>query len=80
MTQEEAHAQNEQLQRAYQLAFATPDGKRVLLDLIAYCHGRRSTFDPNDRVHAFNDGKRDVLMRIGEFTNLSLDEIYKLRG
>ena len=68
------------LQRAYQLTFAGISGQRVLADLIAYCHGRRSEFDPNDRVHAYNSGRRDVLMRIAEFTNLTLEEIYRLRG
>ncbi len=80
MTAEEIQAQNELVKRAYCVAFGSPDGKRVLMDLIAYCHGRKTTFDPNDRVHAFNDGKREVLMRIAEFTNLSLEEIYQLRG
>lgn len=69
-----------ELQRAYQLTFASTPGQRVLADLVAYCHGRRSEFDPNDRQHAFNSGRRDVLMRIAELTNLTLEEIYRLRG
>ena len=79
MTPADAHAQNESVKRAYQAAFSTPSGREVLADLIAYCHGRRTTFDENDRRHAFNEGRRDVLMRISEFTNLSLEEIYHLR-
>lgn len=78
-TAEEAHAQNEQAQRAYHALFSSPTGKQVLLDLIPFCFGRKSTFDPDDRVHARNEGRRDVLMRIAEFTNLSLEEIYSLR-
>lgn len=80
MTQEEAHAYNEQVQRAYHMVFGSPDGKIVLGDLVAYCFGRKSSFDPDARVHAFNEGRRDVLMRIQEFTTLTLDEIYALRG
>lgn len=80
MTAEEAHAQNEQLQRAYSIVFGSPDGRVVLADLIPFCFGRKSTFHENDRIHARNDGRRDVLMRIAEFTNLSLEEIYALRG
>lgn len=80
MTREEAHALNSQLQGAYNALFATPTGKQVLADLVAYCFGRRTTFDPDPRKHAFNEGRRDVLMRIAEMTNLSLDEIYQLRG
>lgn len=80
MSDEIVRAQNEGAQRAYQVVFGTPDGRLVLGDLIAYCHGRKSEFDPDDRVHAFNSGKRAVLMRIAEFVNLSLEEIYALRG
>jgi hypothetical protein len=81
MTKEElARAHNENAQRAYQIVFGSPDGRMVLADLIAFCHGRNSEFDPDDRKHAFNSGKRAVLMRITEFTNLTLEEIYALRG
>jgi hypothetical protein len=71
---------DEETQRAYQLTFDSPQGKRVLADLVAYCFGRKSEFDPDPRIHAFNSGRRDVLMRIAEATNLKLEEIYALRG
>lgn len=80
MTQQEAHAQNESLQRAYNMVFRSPDGQIVLADLIAFCFGRRTTFDPNGQTHAFNEGKRDVLLRIDQFTQLSLEELYALRA
>jgi hypothetical protein len=80
MTKEEARAHNEQVQGAYHATFTSPQGRIVLADLVAYCHGRKSTFDPNERVHAFKEGQRDVLNRVNEFTNLSLEEIYELRG
>lgn len=80
MKAQDIHALNEQLQRAYHVFFSSPDGKAVLADLIPYCFGRKSTFDSDDRVHARNEGRRDVLMRILEFTNLTLEEIYNLRG
>ena len=71
---------DDQTRGAYAQLFGSPVGRIVLADLIAYCHGRKSEFDPNDRVHAFNSGRRDVLCRITEFTNLTLEEIYRLRG
>lgn len=80
MTPDEAHSANEQVQRAYHMVFSSPDGKIVLGDLVAYCFGRKTAFDPDARVHAFNEGRRDVLMRIQEFTTLTLEEIYALRG
>ena len=81
MTKDEiAHALNEQAQRAYQIVFGSPDGRIVLGDLISECFGRKSEFDPDPHIHAFNAGKRAVLMRIAEFTNLTMEEIYALRG
>lgn len=80
MTSIDVRATNEALQAAYQQTFGNPIGRQVLADLIAYCNGRRTTFDPNDRKHAFNEGKRDVLLRIQELTCLTMDEIYQLRG
>lgn len=79
-SEELARSRNEAAQRAYLVVFGSPDGRIVLGDLIADCFGRRSEFDPDERVHAFNSGKRAVLMRIAEFVNLSLEEIYALRG
>lgn len=81
MTPDEAHSVNEQIQNAYHAVFTSEGaGKVVLADLVAFCFGRKSTFDPDSRRHAFNDGRRDVLARIMEFTNLTLEEIYALRG
>jgi len=74
------HAVNQQKQRAYHALFTSPGGREVLADLIPYCFGRKSTFDPDARVHARNEGRRDVLMYIVELTNLTLEEIYQLRG
>lgn len=81
MTRDEIfRAHNENAQRAYQVVFGAPAGRQVLGDLIAYCFGRKTEFDPDARVHAFNSGKRAVLLRIAEFMNLTLEEIYALRG
>lgn len=71
---------DDQLMAAYRATFQGPHGQRVLTDLAAYCHARRSEFDPNERMHAFRSGQRDVFMRITEFTTLSVEEIYRLRG
>ncbi len=80
MSPEQADALNDSLQRAYNMVFRSPDGKIVLADLIAHCFGRRTTFDPNGQTHAFNEGRRDVLLRIEQFMELSLEEIYALRA
>lgn len=81
MTPEEAHSINEQTQSAYHAIFSSQGAAKIVLaDLVAFCFGRKSTFDPDPRVHARNDGRREVLMRIQEFTSLTLEEIYALRG
>jgi hypothetical protein len=80
VTPDEVRAQNEQVQSAYHAAFTSPTGRIVLADLVAFCFGRQPTFDKDDRVHARNEGRREVLLRIQEFTNLTLEEIYQLRG
>jgi hypothetical protein len=77
---EQIHAYNEQMQSAYHALFSSPSGKSVLADLISHCHGRKTTFHADARVHAFHEGQRDVLMRIMEFSNLNLEEVYRLRG
>lgn len=80
MTPEMIRAQNEEVQRAYQLTFGTPHGRRVLTDLAAYCHARKPTFEADARAHAFKEGQRDVFLRIQEFMSLTIEEIYQLRG
>ena len=79
MTPDEVRSFNEELNAAYRQTFATPMGKRVLTDLVGYCHGRKTTFDADQRQHAFKEGQRDVFMRICEFINLTPEEIYQLR-
>lgn len=80
MTPRDAHLANELTQRAYQVTLGSPDGRLVVADLVAFCFGRKPTFDPDPRIAARNEGRREVLLRIMEFTNLSLEEIYALRG
>jgi hypothetical protein len=65
----EIEAKNEQLIRAYQLAFNSPAGQTVLLDLMAFCKFRVPI---DDRV---DEGKRQVILRIMNFTNLSMEQL-----
>lgn len=79
MTPEEVYAYNEQTSRAYQVLFASAEGKIVLADLAAYCGARISTFDKDPHEHARNAGRREVFLRIHEWSSLTLEEIYALR-
>lgn len=55
---------------AYQRALLGKDGKvrpeciPMLRDLAAFCSAETSTYDDDARRHAFNEGRRDVFLRI----------------
>lgn len=65
--------------QAYQATFpqnlAT---ETVLADLAKFCRAGASTFDPNDRVSAMLEGRREVWLRISEHLNMSEDQLYNI--
>jgi hypothetical protein len=65
----DAEAKNQELVRAYNLAFNSPAGQLVLLDLMAFGKFRAPI---EDRV---DEGKRQVVCRIMNFTNLSMEQL-----
>lgn len=69
-----------QRKQAYGTAFSGPAGDIVLEDLARFCRGNASTFDPNDRVHALLEGRREVWLRIREYLDLSEDELLELKA
>jgi hypothetical protein len=71
-------AKNEELQRAYALAFGSPAGQAVLADLAPFCRAATTTFHPDARVHAALEGRREVWLRITQFMNLRDEEILQL--
>lgn len=50
----------------------------VLADLRRFCKGTVSTFDPDPRVHAMLEGRREVFWRIIGFLNVDEAEVLKL--
>jgi len=48
----------------YQIAFGTPEGKRVLLDLIDQCGILRASFEADPYRTAYNEGRRGVALMI----------------
>lgn len=75
MTEEDAaliNAKNEELSRAYQITFNSPEGQRVLLDLMAFCKFRLPIDDRAD------EGKRQVALRIMDFTSFSPEQLQEL--
>ena len=63
----------------YKVVFESPEGKRVLKDLMAFCHYRDSTFVPNDvGMSAFNEGKRRVLLRVISLMNIPEERLNEI--
>ena len=56
-----------QLKAAYQMTFSGAHGELVLSDLTKFCHVYSCCFDADARIHAFNEGKRYVYLRIQDF-------------
>lgn len=64
--------------RAYSRIFDGADGEVVLTDLKKFCRADMSTFevdDPNGRVSALREGRREVWLRINKYLNLTEAEI-----
>lgn len=65
-------------QRTYRLAFNTPSGKAVLVDLAKFCRGNESTWDADQRKSDVLIGRREVWLRIQHHLNLSVDELTQI--
>lgn len=61
--------QAEELHRAYQLTFNSPSGQRVLQDLMAFGSFRLPI------TNQIDEGKRQVVIRVMEFSNFSFEEL-----
>ena len=48
----------------------------VLADLANFCRAGKSTFDPDPRVHALLEGRKEVWLRIANHLNLTEAELY----
>lgn len=47
----------------------------VLRDLATFCREGSTTFDLNERVHCALEGRREVMLRIRDYLNLSVQEL-----
>jgi hypothetical protein len=66
-----------QLQLDYKTVFESEAGQRVYKALVKKCYGNKTTFDQNDRQHAFNEGVRAVLLDIDQMLSLDIDQMEK---
>lgn len=62
--------------RAYQLAFNSPAGAAVLLDLIPFCRGKETCVVPGNRDKTFVlEGRREALLRIQDHLDLTPEQL-----
>lgn len=66
--------------RAYQLTFqlTQPANVIVLQDLAKFCRANESTFNPDARIAANLDGRREVYLRIMNHLGLSDEQLLAL--
>lgn len=50
----------------------------VLRDLAIFCRAHHTSFHPDPRLHAMLEGRREVWLRIQEYLELDMEEIYSL--
>lgn len=55
------------------------DREIVMNDLANFCRKKRSTAAPDPRDSAKLDGRRDVILRIDEYLELSIDALVELK-
>jgi 5-hydroxyisourate hydrolase-like protein (transthyretin family) len=64
--------------QAYLQTFKGIPAEKVLADLARFCRANESTFNPDPRLAANLDGRREVWLRIQQHLNMTDDELYKL--
>jgi len=55
------------------------DRALVLADLANFCRKKRSTGDANPHIAARLDGRREVVLRIDEYIELSIEQLIELK-
>lgn len=64
--------------RNYQLTFGSPAGQAVLTDLAEFCRANEPCFDPDPRIHAVKEGRREVWLRVQQHLNLTSEQLFEI--
>lgn len=67
-------------QQSYRTRFPNPRQDPILKDLCWYCRANWTTYDPDPRIHARLEGRRDVWLRIQRHLNLSPEDLFAIYG
>ena len=79
MNPAEALAYFSEVKRAFHAAFnIAPHGGIVMEDLSLYCHEKRTCFHTDDAIRNVLEGRRQVMLRIREFLELSPEQLVAL--
>ena len=54
--------------------------EKVLKDLAKFCRAHETTFNPDPRLHALMEGRREVWLRILEHTKFTQEEFMQKYG
>jgi hypothetical protein len=66
--------------RNYQLAFGSPAGQQVLIDLARLCRANETCFHEDPRLHAVAEGRREVWLYIQKHLNLPSEQLLAIFG
>ena len=76
MTPDEALQIFADTKRAYQLAFKTPAGEAVLIDLAPFCRARETCVVPGDSDKTYVlEGRRETYLRIQDYLELTPEQL-----
>lgn len=85
MTKAEAEAKAKAFlsdrQKAYRKVFGSKRDRAVLAvknDLSIFCQKYNSCFDPDPRIHAMYEGRREVILRVDQHLELDFESLWKL--
>jgi len=65
-------------QAAYRSVFTGAESDKVLLDLARFCRAVETSFDDNPYRMAFQEGRREVFLRIMTYIDYDLRDVSKL--
>jgi hypothetical protein len=76
---------DEAVMRAYKLAFGSPAGQAVLMDLVPFCRALETCIAADKGKPVDRDrtmvllGRHEVFLRIQKFLNLSYEQLFQLQ-
>ena len=76
MTPDEALKIFADTKRAYQLAFNSPAGEAVLIDIAPFCRARETCVVPGDSDKTYVlEGRRETYLRIKDYLELTVEQL-----